>query len=185
MALKVKGAAKFKKELVKSMDLSYFAPVDYSRVYGQVGTVTMPSQSSLKMDVTKAQADLVAGNKAIANHLFHNDDAAAVVGFKIEKYDCLTNDEGAYISFSKDNVKSFVYKTTDNKNVVNLGTWDAPKYYQVEVKEENGKYGLVVSDTETPSEQVTLAVLAPKAEYFSLANFTGTVDKKYQGGKIY
>lgn len=185
--LEVKGAAQFKKELVKSMAISYFAPVDYSLVYGQLGTVTLPSKSSLKMDVTPADVTAITtGGKVIANHLFHNDLASAVVGFKIEKYSCLLNGEGAYVIYNPKGTdeKYFIYETSDaGKYVVNMGTIQAPKYFDISVKLEDGKYNLTIAEEQ--NVQATLADTKSSVEYFGLANFGGTVDNKYEGGKVY
>lgn len=186
--LEVKGAAQFNKELVKDMYLSSFTPYDYSLVYGLSDLATKPSEASLKTVFASAEeaaaiADVKDG-KVLANHLFKGDKASVALGFTINKYDCLIDDNGVYVVYKQKDVDKnyFIYKGSDKKYYVNMGTVEEPRLYPCDPKKEGDKWAINMADApiETPVE---LAVVN-SVEYFTLGNFKGAEDG-YVGGKIY
>ncbi len=177
--LEVTGSAKFNEDLVKSMEISYVSPTEYTLNYGKSETLNKVSDATLAYsgsDITTING----GKKVVANHLFAGDVTKVVVGFDIVKYKCPTDNAGRYIMVSAGNDKFYpIYTLGDNTYVYKKDN----NYYDVKIKlQGDQKPILTLGDMKNDVNLLTHPV---KTEYFMLNGFDTASKGVYEAGNIY
>lgn len=182
--VEIAGAAKFNKELVKSMGVSAVAPMEIIKTYGDKNRTIFKENEGLWLNVDQTGRDAMAKGSVVANHLFEGDIPSITIGFEIEKYACYQIDS-VYQVYEDPTTKkkSFVYILEDDKKAINEGTIESPKLFEViEGKDANGKTTLTKGE-ELKNLTNKIKTHPAKTEYFTIKDFEGA--KSYEGGKIY
>lgn len=180
--LEIYNTPDFNKDLVSSMRMNFFTPIDYSINYKGEVLMTLASKSSLAKEISSDEAaELAGGNKILANHLFDADDAHGIIGFEIAKKRCYKNGAGQYATYSEGENSYFIYEAESSegaakKYYINKKVDSENHYYEIFISTE----GFKIADVESDESTVTIPEDV-KTEYFKLK----INDNTYKGGNIY